>query len=183
MLTSSIYLADPALGWQVACARYRHKICLLLERMDALRASDNMRYSNQPSAFLYMNEAGRRIDQMILSFQNDFEDSEVAVLPHFQHYVDAEESRIRLALERVDYDVSDFDTLTLVLGDQPYLERVRALAWYLFSIGIYSPSGIDPLSVVIPTTRQASCPIQRGHKSSPSSQRTPRRTICGVSDP
>ncbi|KAI1798085.1 hypothetical protein LXA43DRAFT_7935 [Ganoderma leucocontextum] len=126
------WLAYWGVGWQLACARYRRKICTLLVRMDALRASDNMRYSNQPSVQLYMNEASRRIYQMTASFQDDLEES--ALLPHFRRYIDAEESRIRLALERVDYDVSDLDTLTLVLGDQPYLERTLYLLLYLLLV-------------------------------------------------
>ena len=101
---------------------YKDKIATLLD--DIAAAADNARHTLSVGMFAYVNDVRTRVNGR-LSYFNDYSDH-IPVLLRFKTFVDAEEKRLREALEVAKYDIDSFETLNCIHGHRG-LERVRML--------------------------------------------------------
>ena len=99
---------------------YKDKIATLLD--DIATAADNARHPLSVGMFTYVSDVRTRVNGR-LSYFNDYSDH-IPVLLRFKTFIDAEEKRLREALEVAKYDIDSFETLSCIHGHRG-LERVR----------------------------------------------------------
>ncbi|KAH9942219.1 uncharacterized protein BXZ73DRAFT_41008 [Epithele typhae] len=123
------WLAYWAVGWQVSMASYRYKITALLTRISATMR--DVRSLNNSSVEKYYENVKQLVNSMSTSFQHNAD--LLPLLPRFQDWIELEEERMRKALETVNYDLDELNTVALVNGRQGLERNIFPILYLLLS--------------------------------------------------
>ncbi|KAI0820569.1 hypothetical protein BC628DRAFT_1329894 [Trametes gibbosa] len=121
------WMAYWAIGWQMTMTRYATDINNILDKMFAVKAHilpANRRFVEQ-----YLDVVWSPITELTTGFR-PIERNDV-VEDRFRSYVDAEEKRLRGALEDISYDIDAADILQLVTGPGRIEKYLFPLLWLL----------------------------------------------------
>ncbi|KAH9855711.1 hypothetical protein C2E23DRAFT_723446 [Lenzites betulinus] len=121
------WMAYWAIGWQMTMTRYTTEINDILDKMFAVKAHilpANRRFVEQ-----YLDVVWSPITELTTGFR-PIERNDV-VEDRFRSYVDAEEKRLRDALEDIKYDIDAGDILQLVTGPGRIEKHLFPLLWLL----------------------------------------------------
>ncbi|KAL1937671.1 hypothetical protein VTO73DRAFT_12946 [Trametes versicolor] len=121
------WMAYWAIGWQMTMTRYVIEIDSLLDKMFAIKK--HVLPANRRSVEQYLDVIWSPITELTTGFRR-IERNDV-VEERFQPYVDAEENRLRDALQDIKYDIDAADILQLVTGPGRVEKFLFPLLWLL----------------------------------------------------
>ncbi|KAJ3573153.1 hypothetical protein NP233_g2617 [Leucocoprinus birnbaumii] len=111
------WIAFWAKGWETSVADYKNRIILILRQMD--RLYHNVLPENRRFVDMYLSDSAILDTHLILkSTKTEREHEAIApeLLTITREYTIAEEERIKLNLQNMDYDLDNTTTVTLVTG-------------------------------------------------------------------
>ncbi|KAI1785889.1 hypothetical protein LXA43DRAFT_99677 [Ganoderma leucocontextum] len=121
------WLAYWAIGWQMTATKYRDMIVEICAKMFAILS--HIHPMNRNTVDRYLRAVWQNICTLTSSFHCTYQGD--LLEERFKSYVDAEEQRLREALEAVKYKIDAMDALVLVTGPGRIEKHLFPLLWLL----------------------------------------------------